>query len=299
MSVKMTDIDNKGLEAAMQGYIENQDKDHLLRLVFALKDARLFVPAMAKKGGFQPYVVKNQAGDMYMPVFTSIKKFPKDEKYQGMLKMQYKQCASMLLDNPTLVQGIALNPYTDSLMLKTQMLELARKVDTHLKEHPPKAYTVKTDDFRMVMRHNVEFHLIPKKLYEEKMDFINSLTEEELCRLYKIPFEQAGQAKIFTYTKDSFDIMELNVREDLNMMQIATPSEFLYKTNCREVYIVWNPQTGRIAYYMIEKGTDPEGKQFLLDVAKDDGTWESLEDAPAEGAVMNRVMELFAQAQEE
>lgn len=300
MNVKMNDIDNTKLEETMQVYAKEPGRENLIQLCMALKDTKLFVPAMAvpKKGGFQPYVIKNPEGDMYMPAFTSLAKFPKDQKYQGMLKLQYKQCVSMLLDNPTLVQGIALNPFADNLMLKTQMLELSRKIEQHAAENQPKAVTVKADDFRMVVRHNVEFHQIPEKLFTQKLEFIQSLSEDVLCELYKTPYVEVGHEKHYAYTKDDFEIMELNVREDLNIMQIVTPSKYLYKTNCREMYIVWNPQTERVGCYVIEKGTDPEKNQFFLDVIKEDGSWENLEEAPPEGNVINRVMELFETAQD-
>lgn len=297
MSIKMNDIDNAKLEEAMQVYMEGQDRENLIKLVYAIQEAKLFVPAMAaqKKAGFQPYIIKNAQGDMYMPAFTSMKKFPQNQKYQGMLKIQYKQCVSMLLDHPTLVQGIALNPFSDNLMLKTQMLELSRKVEQSAKD-APKAYSVKTDDFRMVVRYNVEFYKIPEKLYAEKMEFIRSLSEEVLCGLYKEPYIEVGQEKQYPYTKDSFEMMELSIRDDLSIIQIIAPAAYLYQTNCKELYIVWNPLTEQVGYYAIEKGMDTEEVKFHLAVVREDGTKEKLEEAPAEGNVMNRVMELFGGA---
>lgn len=297
MNVKMNDIDNKKLEDAMQVYIDGQEKENLVKLVFALQDTKLFVPAMAvpKKGGFQPYIVKNQQGDMYMPAYTSIKKFPEGQAYQGILKVQYKQCVSMLLDNPTLVQGIALNPYSDNLMLKTQMLELSRQVEKQAQQAKaaPKAYQVKETDFRMIVRNNAEFHKIPERLFSQKMEFIQGISGEALCELYKVPYAEVGQESKFPYTEDSFEIMELNIREDLKIIQVMAPSQYLYQTNCRELYIVCNPQDGRIGYYVIEKGLDKEGGKFFLDEVMEDGTRKKLEEAPPEGTVMNRVMELF------
>lgn len=294
MSIKMNDIDNTKLEEAMQVYMKDQDKENLIKLVYAIQETKLFVPAMAvqKKGGFQPYIIKNAQGDLYMPAFTSMQKFPQTQRYQGMLKIQYKQCVSMLLDTPTLVQGIVLNPYTDNLMLKSQMLELSRKVEQSAKE-APKTFSVKTEDFRMIVRHNVEFHQIPEKLFAQKLEFIKNLNEETLCELYKAPYAEVGQDGQYPYTKDSFEIMELSIRDDLSIMQIIAPSKYLYQTNCRELYVVWNPQTEQVGYYVIEKGMDTEDIKFHLDAFKEDGSWEKLEEAPSDGNIMNRVMELF------
>ena len=300
MSVKMNDIDNTRLEEVMGLYAKAQDKDTLTQLVFALKDTKLFVPAMAqpKKGGFNPYIIKNPQGDLYMPTYTSIKKFPEDQKYQGMLKLSYKQCVSMLLDSPTLVQGMVLNPYADNLILKTQMLELSRKVEQQVQARR-KSVTMKLEDFHMVTRHFVEFKQIPEKLFTQKMEFTQSVTGELLCEMYKEPYTQAGQEGQCTYTPDQFEIMELNIKEDLNIMQIVVPSRHLYKTNCREIYLVWNPQTEETGYYVVEKGTEPDGKTFYLDVVKKDGGSERLEEAPSEGNVMNRIIELFEASQED
>ena len=292
MSIKMNDIDNSKLEEAMQAYVDDPVKDKLIQLVFALQNTKLFVPAspVQNKGGFQPYIVKNGEGSLYMPAFTSIKKIPADQKYQGMLKLQYKQCVSMLLDHPTLVQGIVLNPFADNLMLKTQMLELSRKAD---QIGQPKAYKMKTDDFRMIVRHTAEFRLIPEKLNAQKMEFISSLSEEVLCGLYEAPYAETGQKEQFPYQAGDFEIMELSVRDDLSIMQVITPSKYLYQTNCRELYFVWNPLTGQTGYYTIEKAPDKDEKNYYLDVFKEDGSWERLEEAPSDGNIMNRVMELF------
>ncbi len=291
-NMKMTDIDNAKLEEAMQAYVDEQVKEKLVQLVFALQDTKLFVPAMPaqKNGGFQPYVVKNSQGDLYMPAFTSIKKFPAGQKYMGMLKMPYKHCVSMLLDSPTLVQGIVLNPYADNLMLKTQMLELSRKAETMAK---PKAYSVKTEDFHMVVRHNAEFRIIPEKLFSQKLEFVKSLSEETLCELYKKPYADVGQADKFPYKEDSFEMMELSIRDDLSILQITAPAQNLRQTNCRELYIAWNPLTEQMGYYTIEKGLESEGKKFYLNAFKEDGTWKKLEEAPADGNIISRVMELF------
>ena len=88
-------------------------------------------------------------------------------------------------------------------------------------------------------------------------------------------------------------MMELSVRDDLSIIQIIAPSKFLYQTNCRELYIVWNPLTEQFGYFVIEKGLDTEEVKFHLDRIKEDGSCEKLEEAPADGNVMNRVMELF------
>lgn len=301
MDIKTNDIDNTKLEEVIQAYLKEPGKEGLMVLTAALLGTKLFVPAMAipQKGGFQPYVVKNPEGEMYMPAFTSQKKFPKEQKYQGMLKLQYRQCVSMILDNQTLVQGIVLNPSADNLILKTQMLELSRKVEQNAKPNQLRSVTMKAEDFRMVTRHSVEFHQIPEKLYQEKIEFIQTISTEVLCELYKVPYVEMGQEKRFPYTKANFEIMELNVREDLNIMQIVAPAKYLSKTNCREIYIVWNPQTERVGYYVIEKGTEQDQVSYVLDVVKEDGSCEKLEEAPAEGNVINRVMELFEAAQDE
>lgn len=293
-NAKIIDLDNAKLEQAIQDYAKAGDSDGecLRRLVEALRDVELLVPAMQspKKDGFQPYVVKNSAGVMFMPAFTSMKKITNGQNYVGMLRLPYKQCVSMILDYPSSVQGITLNPVSDGLVLKKQLLELSRKLE---QGEPPAAVTVKIEDFHMMMRHNAEFQHIPQKLYEKKQEFIRELSKETLCALYKEPYVKAEQEKAFPYTEDDFDFMELDIRDDLNLVQITVPAGKIYRTNCRELYIVWNPQTERIRYYAIEKGEDEKGAKYLVSVVREDGRRERLEDAPAEGNEIGRIMELF------
>ena len=298
---RMPDIDNTKLEEVMASYAEKQDKERLSQLVFALKDTELFIPTMIKPNneGLKPYIIKNPEGDLYMPSFTSIKKIPLDQKYQGMLKMKYMQCVSLLLDNPSQVLGIVLNPYHDNLILKTQMLELSRQVEQQAAQAKPKAITMKLEDFRMVTRHFVEFHQIPEKLFTQKLDFIQSVTSELLCEMYRVPYVEAKQEGQCPYAPKQFEMMELNIREDLNIMQVVVPSQHLYKTNCREIYFVWNPQTENVSYYLIVKGTEEDEEEFYLGVVNEDYSYDRLEAAPTEGNVLSRIMELFETSQEE
>lgn len=294
MNIKISDIDNTRLEEVMQAYAKEPDKEKLKQLVFALRDTELFVPAMTtqKRGSFRPYFLKNPQGEMYMPAFTSMKKFPQGQQYQGMLRLKYAQCVSMLLDSQAPIQGIALNPYADNLMLKTQMLELSRKAEQQANA-APKTYTVKADDFHMMLRNQIEFQLIPKKLFAQKLEFVQDVSEETLCGLYQEAYAGVGQEGNFPYSRDDFELMDLNIRDDLKIIQVMAPAKYLYQTNCREIYIVCNPQTGQAGYYVIEKGKDAEGGCFYLDEVREDGSMERLEEAPSEGNVMSRVMELF------
>ena len=46
----------------------------------------------------------------------------------------------------------------------------------------------------------------------------------------------------------------------------------------------------------MEKGLDTEEVKFHLSVVREDGSKEKLEEAPSDGNVMNRIMELFGGA---
>ena len=299
MDIKKSDIDDTKLLEAMHAYIREPGKETLFGLVMALKDSKVFVPVMInqQKKALQPYVIKNKDEDVYVPAFTSVSKFPEDQQYQGMQKLQYKQCVSMLLGNEASIKGIVLNPYTDNLMLKEQMLELSSQVE---KEVPTRrSVTMKTEDFRMITRHNTELRQIPERFYAGRQEFIKELSAELLCEMYKEPYSGVDQEALFEYVAEDFDIMELDIRDDLNIVQIMLPSRHLYKTNCREMYLVWNPQNEHAGCYVVEKDTSPDGKRYLLKEIRPDGSWDSLEDAPAEGNIMNRVIELFTDGMEE
>ncbi len=300
MSEQTNEVDNSMLEQAVQAFLQEPGEKRFIKIVNEIKDTALFVPAMAvpEKGGYQPYVMKNPDGDMFMPAYTAEDKFPDSETYQAMLRLPYKQCAAMMLDQETPVKGILLNPGAEggSLILKKELIELGRQIERD-QEANPNIVTLKTEDFHMVTRHVAEFHQIPAKLYEEKVDFIKSLSKETLCALYKNPYVELEQEGRFPYTEDDFDMMELSIRDDLNMVQVSAPSKNLVKTTCRELYFVWNPQTQRVGCYGIEKGAGPDQPEFFLDEITGGGEYKQLEEAPSEGNVINRVMELFEEMQ--
>ena len=302
MSAQTNEIDNSMLEQAVHDFLQEPGEKKFIKIVNEIKDTALYVPAMSvpEKGGYQPYVMKNPDGDMFMPAYTSEEKFPDSESYQTMLRLPYQQCVAMLLDQETPVKGILLNPGAEggSLLLKKEMLELGRQIERDQQANP-NIVTLKTEDFHMVTRHVAEFHQIPAKLYEEKAEFMKSLSKEKLCELYKNPYIELEQEGRFPYTKDDFEMMELNISDDLHMIQVTAPSNNLVKTTCRELYFVWNPNTQKVGCYGIEKGAGPDQPEFFLDEMKEDGTYDQLEEAPSEGNVISRVMELFEAAQGE
>ncbi len=299
MDIRENDIDDAKLLECMHTYIADPTRETLLGLVMELKEMDVFVPVMInqKKQRIQPYVIKNKEEEMYVPAFTSVSKFPEDQSYEGMQKLKYKQCVSMLLESGDVVQGLVLNPYSDNLMIKKQMLELSNQIEQEMPKF--QTTTIKLDDFRMITRYNVEFRKIPGELFGKKLEFIKGLSAETLCDMYRHPYTEVNQEEHFEFTADDFDIMELDVREDMNIMQIMLPSKHLFQTNCREMYIVWNPQTEWICCYVVEKAADPQNGEFLLKEIRWDGSWVNLKEAPSEGNVMNYVMELFEASQQE
>lgn len=302
MSTQKNDIDNTKLELAVHEFLQAPGEEKFVAIVNEIKDTVLFVPAMAvpEKGGYQPYVMKNPEGEMFMPAYTAEDKFPDKESYETMLKLSYQQCVSMLIDQETPVKGILLNPAAEgSLILKKEMLELSRQVERDGQKANPHMVTLKMEDFHMVTRHVAEFHQIPAKLYEEKAEFIQSLSKEKLCELYKVPYIELEQEERFPYTEDDFEMMELNISDNLYMVQVTAPAKNLVKTTCRELYYVWNPNTQKVGCYGIEKSSEPDQPEYFLDEIKEAGDYEQLEEAPSEGNVINRVIELFEAAQED
>lgn len=294
--------ENKKLELAVNDFLQAPGEEKFKAVVNEIKDKALFVPAMEvpEKGGYQPYVMKNPEGEMFMPAYTAEDKFPDQETYETMLKLPYQQCVSMLIDHETPVKGILLNPAAEgSLLLKKKMLELSRQIERDEQQAAnPNLVTLKIEDFHMVTRHVAEFHQIPAKLYEEKEEFIRGLSKEKLCELYKNPYIELEQEGRFPYTEDDFEMMELNISDDLYMVQVTAPAKNLVKTTCREIYYVCNPNTQKVGCYGIEKGSDPGQPEYFLDEIKEGGEYEQLEEAPSEGNVINRVIELFEAVQE-
>ena len=140
-------------EQLIKYYKEDPVQDNLRALVHQMKKTSFFVPGMfpdtpeiqamkeqAKENpGVQvrlpegtapiPTLLSNAEGEMYFPIYTNIAQIPKEPKFDLIMNMPFKSCYTLALNEGMGTKGLVLNPFSDNLRFKKELLEAADKAE--------------------------------------------------------------------------------------------------------------------------------------------------------------------------
>jgi hypothetical protein len=144
--------------------------------------------------------------------------------------------------------------------------------------------------FNVFVKKQVEFGVLPKRLYAEGETFVQKLCEEREAFVNQIFAETYKEPKLYPYTEADYSVMALDIAEDLTLIRVDLPEKALAAPLCYRIYITFNPQTKKAGYYTIEMTAEKEVR--ALGQILPDGRHESLGEAPVEGAELQKIMDL-------
>ncbi len=288
-------VSNEKIEAAIKEYAADRTKDNLSKVVNMLRPAGLLVPAMMKEEQKPvPFFLKNNQGEQYLAVFTSKEQANEEIKKQPVLLMPFPVCNSIVANDQFDLKGMVINPYTDNLILRKELVLKLHLADQELaKQMKEKKATMTPEQYTQLIRRQVEFQLLPKRLFTEGEDFVNLLCKEKeavVCEIY----ENLGkEAKVNLYVPSDFSLMALNINPQLLLVRLDMPSKGAGVPSCQRVYLTFNPETKQAGYYTIERLQGV--KELRLGEVKPDGTHVDLGEAPVEGVQLEKIMELASE----
>ena len=307
---KALDINNDALEAAMQELIKENNKDNMVKMMDLMRTARFLVPAEFPKNmsreiteklargevldpkeapQMYPVIVQNSKGERFVPGFTSRKHIPEGAKYQAILNVRIQEIIRVATDERVKVNGILLNPETTKMILHPQFIDTMKKI----LENQPATREVKMtkEQFEAFARKNTEWSVIPKSIFSEKKGFMDKLDERRedfIAELYRKPY---GDKIPCPYSAKDFDVMVLNINEETCVASIDLPERGAVVQLALSMYIVWNPKTDDMHYFMIEKG-QPQQSNVLCSITED-GKHQELQTAPTQGSELVAILELL------
>ena len=293
----------KELEQAVSLVKQTGSKEHMEQMMGLLQQSDVFVPAtfpkdtdpkllrqLAEKKGNQPIpqgvvpqpsILENKDGQKFLPVFTSQEQVEKGSQRPPMiLGMPFKAACDLLAKERGL-QGIVINAFDQNLVLNATV---------NVEKEPQQDVQITAEQFHAFMRQQVEANLFPQAVLEQKKEYIEDLRKRQgavLAELYQPLYEGDNACP---YDADDFDVMPLNIREDLTIFRIMMPSQGLVAGTCPAVLIAWNPQEELARYFGIVMGKN--GDAHIME-AKADGTKQDLGDAPAEGSELQYLIDLI------
>ena len=290
MDNKVTmEITNDKLEEAIREYIADSTKEKLSVVLNLLRPTRLLLPAMLKAPNQPvPCFLKNSKGEAFLAVYTSKEKIPANPKSQAILGVTFPGCNDIVVNSEIEVIGMVINPFNENLLLKRELIEKLHEADKKVMEMKQKSLT--PEQFDVLAKRQVEFGILPKRLFAEKESFVNQLCEGKEAFVNQLFEAMYKDGKHYPYEEEDYSVMALEIGPDLTLIRIDFPEKGIIPPLCYRVYLTYDPITKKAGYYTIEKTKDPEKR--LLGGFVEDGSHVTHGEAPAEGAELDRIITL-------
>lgn len=290
MEEKVTmEITNDRLEEAIKVYAAERTKETLSNVLNLLRPTKLLVPAMLKNPNQPtPCFLKNSNGEQFFVAYTSKEQIPKDPKSQAILAMPFPACNNIVVKEELNLTGMVINPFSDNLVLKTELVQKLHEAD----EKAAKVRQVKMtpQQFQAFVKKQVEFSILPKRLFEEGEAFVERLCEEKEAFINEIFAEAFKEEKLYSYSESDYSVMALGIAEDLTLVRVDLPEKGLEAPLCYRIYVTFNPLTKEAKYFTIEMSAE-KGMRILGEMLSD-GKHVNHGESPVEGAELQEIIEL-------
>lgn len=322
VNAEALNIDGTVIEHVMQVYIEDKSVDNLKLFMSALKDAKFLVPGEFPKNvspeimekikkkqpipkkdfpGLRPILMKNKEEKMFIPAFTSKKYLSPDANFPVILPVPFAEVLRVALAEDIHAQGILINPGKTKLILNPPLLAMMDRVmkgesvedvveSSGIRLEKKKVKMTK-DQFHVFVRRNVEIAEIPKRAFAEKQKFMDALYEERAELVMEMYRKLYPEKIAFPYQESDFDVMVLDISDTLSVASIGLPAANAAPGTCASAYVVFNPQTDEVQYFVIERAQE-KGVTKLGQVLEN-GAYSVIGDAPAPGCEISGILELL------
>lgn len=302
---KALEINNDEIEGLIQVYAADSTGENLSKLLDKIHVGRVLVPANAGPKGPSPIVIKHQSGDVFMPVFTSKKHLGNAPQSQLVVNMPFIDvCATATSKDVNAnveVVGVVINPFSNNLVFKRELLdrmlsvESARKNGVAPAPATPKAPQLKqvemtAQEYVIFERRNFELAFLPQRFLKNKGAFIDELLEKKEELIDAMYEEMYQQKRMYPYLPDDFSIMPLSISDSLTVVRIDLQQSDMAVGCSSRVYLTWDSEKDSARYFTIENG---EGKTKNLGEVTALPKHFIHGEAPVEGAELSTILDML------
>lgn len=217
-----------------------------------------------------PLLIQNAKKEQFLAIYTSLAQLPKDKKHNGMIEMTFDACMNYAKNAKNPVVGVVVNPFSNNFVIRPRMEQQVTPAQFHL-----------------LARKNVEYVLLPHSIYTKGKEYFDSIDSKLLFQFFK---DQYQNKLPIPYTEDDFEVMQLGISPQLDLIHMSMPTKKLEQGGCIRIYATWHKGADRPGYYMIVRGEDRSERKFLY--MDSTGKASDLGEAPVESAEMQQVMDL-------
>ena len=283
----------KEIEELLETYKKGMTPEQSNELVKKMRDVRFIVPVtfpqdetlaamqaelartgqpvrLPKDARPIPILIQNPQKEHFLAIYTSLAQLPKDAKHNGVIEMTFDACMNYAKNSKNPVAGVVVNPFSNNFIIKPRMEQQVTPAQFHL-----------------LARKNVEYVLLPHSIYTKGKEYFDSIDSEVLFQFFK---DQYQNKLPIPYTKDDFEVMQLGISPQLDLIHMSMPTKKLEQGGCIRIYATWHKDVDRAGYYMIVRGEDKAERKFLY--MDDTGKASDLGEAPVESVEMQQIMDM-------
>ena len=149
------------------------------------------------------------------------------------------------------------------------------------------------EQYLLFERKQFEFGFMPKRFFAQGKQMMDDLCEKKEEYMDQFFEECYQQKRMYPYLPEDFSVMVMDLSDSLLIVRVDLPVRDMGVPSCFRVYFAWNDETQEGRYFTIERTQDP-GKHLLGEFKKD---WKHVDygEAPAEGAELQRVLDIIRQ----
>lgn len=296
---KTVNIKNYVLRERIDSYLEKKDAQSFNNLMNCITDSRVLLPANvnAKKEPL-PNLIKNNDGDFYIPAYTNKEQIPAEPKPQAIMNIPYTSVNHMAADPNNNVVGIVINPFTNNLIFKPELIQKVEEVENAKKNGQPipgaqqmKTVQMTEEQYVLFERRQFETVFLPGKLFSGGKSFVDELCEKREVFVDSLYEESYKEKRMYPYLDEDFSVMPMNITEELLVVRVDMPPRDMAPGLCFRIYLSWDDTAGQGRYFMIEAAKE-KGRAILEEVSGEKKRINHGE-APVEGAELQTIIDLL------
>ena len=286
-------VRNEKVEEQIKIYMKDKTAEHLNTLIESIRTRRILIPAnMNEEKKPLPCLIDSPTKGKFLPIYTSREQVPREPQSDVLVNMPFLAANQMAASQGDKLSGIILNPFSDNLIFKRQLVERIEEVEKARNAAPKeKTMQMTPEQYLLFERKQFEFGYLPKRFFEQGKQMLEELCEQKEEYVDRFFEECYQQKRMYPYLPEDFSVMVMNISEELLIVRVDLPDRDMGYPSCWRVYFSWNDETGRGRYFTVERTRDPKFN-LLGEFGRD---WKHIDhgQAPVEGAELQRIIDLI------
>lgn len=296
---------NKELEQAILALKKENSRENIDRLMKTMEDCNFYIPAtlppdmdpklmkqMADTAGktlpipkgvaMRPAILENKEGKKFLPIFTSHEQVERGKRqYPLIMGLPFQSCMDLVKKESELC-GMVLNAFDHNITLNIERSQTGEPQKREVK--------LTKEQLDVVLRQQLEASVLPSAFFERKDELMEEIREKEGEVFLDLYRELYPEGAACPYNKEDFEVMMLNIRDDLSIMRLTMPEKASAPGTCSMVLVSWNPEKEKLRYFGLVRGNAGQGIRVME--AMEDGKKQDLGEAPDEGSELQFLIQV-------